>query len=353
MVLPVPKYAGVTRQRQFIDQLDARLTALPMFRSVALGSDIPLQPLGFGSRSLSIEGRAWDTDEPPPVFFVTVGPRYFETLGLSVLQGRMLTPFDGVTGQEGALVNQRLAAKYFPNGDAIGKRIRLTGNNFKPEQAPWFTIVGISPSLPNFFPDRTNEPMVYVPFEADPGPQRTISVIVRVADPGAGKAAAAAILRDEVSAIDPDLPVFGIQTLDEAVEVGRGPNRTLGSWFLTIAVVALLLATVGLYALTAHSVVQRAHEIGVRMALGAQSREVVWLFVRRTVIQLAIGLTLGTAGALAVGRLLSMFLRDTNPRDPLALTIAAAVLIAVALTASVWPARRAARIDPAVVLRSD
>ncbi|HJU43132.1 MAG TPA: ABC transporter permease [Vicinamibacterales bacterium] len=353
IVLPVPKYAGVPRQRQFIQQLDERLTALPIFESVSLGSDIPLHPLGFGSRTLAIDGRAWDAGESPSVFFVTVGPRYFETLGLSMLQGRTLTPLDGLTGREGAVVNQRLADRYFPNGDAIGKRIRLTAPNFKPGQAPWFTIVGISPSLPNFFPNRRDEPVVYLPYEADPGPQRAISVIVRASDQNLGKAAAAAALREEVTALDPDLPVFGVLTFDDAVAIARGPQRTVGSWFLAIAVVALTLAAVGLYALTAHGVVQRAHEIGVRMALGARANGVVWIFVRRTVIQLALGLTIGAAGALAIGRLLASFLRDTNPRDPLTLTIAAIVLIVVSLSASVWPARKAARVDPANVLRAE
>lgn len=116
---------------------------------------------------------------------------------------------------------------------------------------------------------------------------------------------------------------------------------------------ALVLATVGLYALTAHGVAQRSHEIGVRMALGARADQVMWLFVRRTITQLAVGLTLGVAGALGIGRLLSFFLRDTDPRDPLTIALVVATLVIVALSASVWPARRAARVDPVEALRAD
>ena len=147
--------------------------------------------------------------------------------------------------------------------------------------------------------------------------------------------------------------MFGIQTLDEAAALARGPSRIVASWLITIALVALVLATVGLYALTAHGVAQRAQEIGVRMALGAQAGQVVWLFVRRTLLQLMIGLALGIAGALAVGRLLSTFLRGTNPRDPATLVLVSVLLVVVAMVASIWPARKAARVDPVVALRAD
>ncbi len=353
IVLPVPKYAGVNRQRQFITALDQRLTSLPVFSAVSLGSDIPLHPLGFASRRLTLADRPWpDGEEAPEVFFVTVGPRYLETLGIQVLRGRPFTRFDGLAGQECVIVNERFAARYFPGADPIGKRIRLTGQNFAAALAPWATIAGVSRSLPNFFPNRADEALVYVPTGGDPGPQRAVSVIVRARDGNGAKAAAAAALRQEVAAIDPDLPVFGIQTLQEASERARGPSRMIGSWFFTIAIAALILATVGLYALTAHGVAQRAHEIGVRMALGARSRQVIWLFVKRTVIHLCIGLTLGLAGAIAAGQLLMSSARDVSPRDPLALSVATVLLIVVALLASVWPARKAARVDPVVALRA-
>jgi putative ABC transport system permease protein len=130
-------------------------------------------------------------------------------------------------------------------------------------------------------------------------------------------------------------------------------TRTIGSWFTIIALIALVLATVGLYALTAHSVAQRSHEIGVRMALGAKSSQVVWLFVQRTVIQLALGLALGIAGAVGIGRTLSVFLSNVNARDPVTIALVCGMLVVVALTASVWPARKAARINPVEALRAD
>ena len=129
--------------------------------------------------------------------------------------------------------------------------------------------------------------------------------------------------------------------------------RLVGTWFGVLALVALMLASVGLYALTAHGVAQRMHEIGIRMALGAQAPQVVWLFLRRTIVQLAVGVTLGLAGALGVGQLLQVFLRDTSPRDPLTVAIVIGLLVVVAVVATLLPARRAARVDPMVALRTE
>jgi putative ABC transport system permease protein len=353
--LPGQKYATRDQQQQFVDALFQRLGGQPLFSSAGLGSDIPIHPLGFASGALAIHGRTPVAgEEPPSVFRVMAGPGYFETLGMPIVRGRGLTAMDGLTGQEGALINERFAAKFFPTGDAIGQRIQLTPPGPAPQPSPWLIIVGITPSLPNFLPDRQEEAVAYVPMRVDPAHLRAVSIIVRTADRGAAaKAAAAATLREQVTAIDADLPVFGIQTLDEAAAVARGPTRLIGSWFITIALVALILAGVGLYALTAHSVAQRAPEIGVRMALGAQSGQVVWLFVRRTLVQLGLGLAIGVAGALALGRLLSLFLRGTSPHDPMTLIVVCGLLVIVAIAASIWPARKAARVDPVVALRAD
>jgi putative ABC transport system permease protein len=356
MRVELPAHKTMAQRKQFVAELGLRLAANPLFASTTVASDIPLQPLSFAGRMLAIEGRTPTSGEKPsPMSFVDIGPRYFETLGLPIVQGRALTESDGQPGREGVIVNQRFAAKFFPDGDAIGHRIQLSGATLPPDRAPWLTIVGIVPTLPNFFPDRMEDPVVYVPMDAEQAPLRVASIIVRSAGRGtsAVKASAANTLREEVAALDPDLPVFAIQTLDEAVALSRYPNQVIGSWFLTLALISLVLATVGLYALTAHGVTQRVQEIGVRMALGAKSRQVVWLFVRRTAIQLALGLTVGLAVALAVGRLLQTFLRETNPRDPLTLTIVILLLIVVALTASLVPSRRAAKVDPAVALRAD
>jgi putative ABC transport system permease protein len=349
ITLPPSKYPTRESQQQFFDRLDQRLTATPVFAASTLASETPFMPLGFVLSALEIEGHEAVRDsERPQAFAVTVGPRYFDTLGLALTRGRALAPADGLPAQEGAVVNERFAAKFFPVGEALGQRIRFTTPATK--DAPWVTIIGVSRTLPTFVRAVDTEAAAYVPMRVEPRAHRTVSIIAR-AGAGAGPAVAVEALRKQVSAIDADLPVFAVQTLNEAAAMGRASSRMIGSWFVTIASIALVLAVVGLYALTAHGVAQRSHEIGVRMALGARPAQVIWLFVRRAVVQLTLGLSLGIVGALAVGGL--PFIRDANPRDPLTLVLVSVLLVGVAMTASVWPARKAARVDPATALRAE
>jgi putative ABC transport system permease protein len=238
---------------------------------------------------------------------------------------------------------------FFPNEDPVGQRIRLTPTGPTEGSVPWLTIVGVVPTIPSFLSNLPPDPIAYAPLLTESIPPPSISVIVRASS----KAAAVAALREQVGALDADLPVFAIQTLDEAVDLTRKGPRMIGSWFQTLAIIAVLLATVGVYALTAHGVSQRSHEIGVRMALGADRHHVMWLFVRRTLIQLVIGFALGMALALGVGALVAGFLGNTNPRDPLTLAAVCLALGVVALSASAWPARQAARVDPLVTLRTE
>ena len=353
LALPMEKYATTEQRQRFIDALDVRLSSLPMFTSITLGSDIPVQPMGSASRSLTLEEHPPRAGEKPPsVTYVDVGPRYLETFGLRILRGRGLSDADGRPGQEGVVVNERFASMYFANDEVLGQRIQLTGPALPTEKAPWLTIVGVTPTLPVFFPGRMGEPAVYVPYHADPAQQRFVSVIVRAGD-RTSKMGATTTLREHVAALDPGLPLFALQTMDEAVARSRMSARTLGSWFIILALIALTLASVGLYALTAHGVAQRTQEIGVRMALGARPAQVVWLFIGRTAVQLVAGLALGLWGSLAVGNLLRGFLTEIDPRDPLTLSFVVALLVAVALIASLLPSRRAARVDPAVALRAE
>jgi ABC-type antimicrobial peptide transport system permease subunit len=158
-------------------------------------------------------------------------------------------------------------------------------------------------------------------------------------------------LREEVRALDSDLPIYYAQTLEEAFADARYGIELVGGWFGTLALIAVVLAAVGIFAITGHAVAERTQEIGVRIALGASDREVVWLFMGRTLAQLAFGLTIGLAGALAAGRFLSSLIARTDPNDPITLAAVVALIVGVALAATWLPARRATRIDPIVALR--
>jgi putative ABC transport system permease protein len=280
---------------------------------------------------------------------VSVGPRYFETLDVRLLRGRVLDATDGTSGREVAVINQQVASTHFGNADPIGQRILLKDESgaFK---YPWATIVGVVPNLGQAGgqEDPERPPIVYIPQIQDPSWQGGGVLLVRGrSNPGE----LAALIRKEMFALDPDLAMNNVQTLDESLAQQRWFARVFGTMFSVFAGIAIVLAAVGLFAVTAYSVTQRTQEIGVRMALGAQAQQVSWLILRRGLVHLAIGLTFGLAGAYGVGRLLQSMLFQTGPADPATLVSISLLLITVAITACLWPAWQATRLDPVTALR--
>jgi len=277
---------------------------------------------------------------------VVVGPRYFDAVGLTLRRGRVFADTDGTAGHEVAIVNQRFATMHFANEDPIGRRIKLATDPPASPEPAWMTIVGVTPNVrQRSLQEPDPDPVVYVPYRSAPLP--FMMMIVRAqGQPGS----LASTLREEVRALDADLPLFGIRTLDESLAQQRWPFRVFGTMFAMFATIALVLSAVGLYAITAYSVAQRTQEIGVRMALGAQAPQVWWLVIRRSLVQLAAGLAIGIAGAFGVGALLrSIVLGSAN--DPLTLVAIATLFVGVSLAACFWPARRATRLDPVSALR--
>ncbi len=246
-------------------------------------------------------------------------------------------------------MNQRFVEMYFKGEDPLGRQISLKEDAADGIDLRSQTIVGVSATVrqrevQNIDPD----PVVYVPYFLGPSMGRTAAVIVRTS----GEAAAAVpLIRQAVLALDADIPVFNVRTMDELMARGRWQYQVFGGMFAVFAGIALLLAAVGLYAVMAYSVTQRRQEIGVRMVLGAQPKEVIWLFLRRALVLVAVGLTIGMSGAFGVGRLLQSILVQSSGRDVPVLLSIALLMIAVAVTACVWPARRATRLNPVVALR--
>ena len=348
LALPNQKYPTLEQRRAFYDRVDERLASIGGIQAATITTNMPLG--GGTPRLLAIDGhQPADGEQPQTVTQVTIGARYFETLGLHILRGRAFDDLDGTPGHDSAIVNQRFASMHFAGADPIGRRIKLTpdGPALAGPPPAWVTIVGISPTIrQRNFQDPLPDPVVYLPLS---GQAPTFAMLVIRAQRDA--ASLTSLLREEVRAIDPDLPLFGILTMDQLLAQQRWAFRVFGSMFAIFALIALALSAVGLHAVTAYSVAQRTQEIGVRMALGAQTAQVLWLILRRAVVQTAIGLTIGIGGALGVGKLIESLLVQTGTRDPVTLTSIVALLVFVSLAACFWPARTATRLDPVNALR--
>jgi predicted permease len=350
--LPLGRYPKPEPRTLLFQRLAERLRGVSAIQASAVTSNLPM--LGGFLRQLTVEGRPDRPGErPPDVTVVSVGAAYFDTLGMKMVRGRTLNDSDGTPGHEAVLVNQRFVAMHFPGEDPVGQRIRLVDATparvYDATPPLSATIVGVVPTVrQRNFQEPDPDPVAYVPYRTDP--QRFVFLVVR----GQGDPAAlTSLVREQMRAIEPDLPLFGILTLDQMLAQMRFSFRVFGSMFAIFAVIALLLSAVGLYAVTAYGVSQRTAEIGVRMALGAQSSQVLWLMMRQALWQLAVGLPIGVAGAFAVGRLLQSVLAQTNGHDPLTVAGIAALMVVVSIAACFWPARRATRLDPVAALRNE
>jgi len=349
--LPESKYPSQQSRRAFFDRLEPHLAALPGVEAATVTDGVP--PHDGGERLL-------ETDAPPPsadaepvhVGTVTITPAFFDVAGVTLLRGRTFHDADGAPGSETVIINDHLAERFYPGQDPIGRRLRFTQRGLPHGQSRdlWRTIVGISPSIGHgSSQDRYANAVVYLPYRE--GAPISVSLLLRSAlAPGSVFDA----VRREVHAIDRDQPVGPVQTAAEVVAETQWWYRVWGSVFGVIAAIAVILSSLGLYAVIAYSVTQRTQEIGVRMAIGARPQQVCWMVVRRGLAQVAVGLPLGLGAAFALGRLI--WAGGVGPiasSDPLTFAAIAGFLTVVAFAACWFPARQAARVDPVVALRAD
>ncbi len=343
--LPPAKYPSQESRQAFFDHLRTRLEALPGIESIAFASRLPTwepQRLPFerdGAPPVERSSR-------PRVARLLVNPAYFRTLRVEVVAGRNFTERDAATSLPVAIVNQSFAAASWPGESPLGKRLR-----FYEMDTPglWLTVVGVTSNVvqstvatPEF------AALVYQPHKQLP--IASMSLIARTRVPPETLTAS---FRREIAAIDPDLSVWNIVTLEQVLKGRYWNSQFYGALFLMFAAIALLLASVGLYAVIAHSVSQRTQEIGVRMALGGTASDIRSLVFKQGMIPVGIGLGAGLAASLAVNRLLEASLIQVSPSDPATLASVAVVLLIAATLGCLIPARRAMRVDPIVALRHD
>ena len=287
--------------------------------------------------------------QPKPAFFAgtpKIDTGYFSTMGIPLLAGREFTARDTANAPKVAIVSERIVREYFPGGPgaALGRRVRVG------DPGEWLTVVGVVADIHQRGLDRGVQPMIYVPFQQDrSGFIRFVSFVVRTATPGTVVEG----MRAEIRRAAPDLPIESTVTMDEAVAKSVAQPRFRMLLVALFAIAATLIATCGIYGLMAYAVTQRRREIGVRMALGADRRDVLRLVLTRALRIVAAGLIVGLAGAAGVTRVLQTFLFGVTPTDPIAFTIVTLLLMAVGLMAAWLPARRATRIDPCAALRAE
>lgn len=344
--LPEAGYADAAAQQQFFEQLMPRLQQLPGTEGAGLIQALPA--LGAPTSRFAVEGASYTEDRDyPSARSILASPGAFEALDVELRQGRAFTAQDRAGGLPVAIVNEEFVRRYFADADPTGRRIRLGASESTEE---WRTIVGVVPDMyAGGLSGDSDQQAVYIPVAQ--GGARFMSVVARVR--GGDPMLLSQNVRDAVLAVDADLPIYFVETLQKAINDNNWFYMVFGSLFMVFGGAALFLAAVGLYGVMSTSVRQRTREMGVRMALGAQVRDVRGLVMKQGLFQLAIGLLLGLALAVGVSSLLQMLLFEVNPRDPTIFVAIGAVLTLTAATACLIPAVRATRVDPMHALRYD
>jgi putative ABC transport system permease protein len=341
--LPRQKYKEDQQSNVFYDQLFERLRAVPGVESVGGIDPLPLSDSNTTTGILIEGGPVLAVADRPEVGQRTVTPAYFQAMRIPVLKGRAFTEQDRSDTPRALIVNEALARRYWPNEEAIGKRLGFEDDAAKQY---WWEIVGVVGNVKHERLDAEAKPEVYFPYQQSPANFMTL-VIRTTSDPSNMIAA----VRDQVLAIDRDQPVFDIKTMDQRLAKAVSQSRFIMLLLGVFSALALVLAAVGIYGVMAYTVTQRTHEIGIRMALGAQASDVLRMIVRQGMILALIGVLIGLAASFALTRLMSSLLYGVTATDPLTFVGVALVLSLVALLASFIPARRATRVDPIVALR--
>ncbi len=344
LVLDHARYGDPAQQRIFLRDLMPRLEQIPGVESAAVGSDLPAT--GASSIAIRIEGEAaLPGNEQRSARDVQVTPDYFSAAGIPLLRGRMLTAADDDKAPPVVLVNQEFARQYLQNRNPVGSEIQLDNEAAKPV---WSRIVGVVSDVKYYSEQTRVEPEVYQPFV-----QRPVAAFSLMLRTGTDPNSLIPALRRAVSGLDPDLPLLQVMSMDGVLEVQQNGDPVFSRMLAIFALLALILAAIGVYGLIAYSVTQRTHEIGIRLALGARSADISWMILREGLKVGVIGSAIGLAMAAPLPRLFeSMFVGiPFGAPDVYAVVLAAMVTVAVAATYA--PARRAAHVDPTTALRSE
>jgi putative ABC transport system permease protein len=342
LTLPRAKYPDEAKQLSFFQQLNQQVAALPGIETVGLVNYIPLGGSN-SSDAFLVEGVP---DPPPGQEFLgryrVCTPDYFKALGITILGGRGFTEQDTAKSPPVAIINETMARQYWPGGDAIGRRFRLMGPIAR---SPWRVVVGVIKDVKHEL-NLAVTPEYYFPMAQD-----TWGTMILVVNTKAEPLALTSAIRAEVAALDKDQPIYDIQTIQQVRSQAMMPFRFSGVLLTIFALVALVLAAVGIYGVMSYAVTQRTHEIGIRMALGARPADVLKMVIRHGMGLTVIGLGIGSLGAWFLMKTMASLLFEVSANDLTVFVGVPFILMAVALLACFIPARRATKVDPMIALR--
>ena len=343
--IPGSRYPKQEQRIAFYGQVLQRIRAIPGVQMAAGASDIPL------TGSEDVEAMYIEGQPPPPsldkmplVIPHYVSADYLKTLRIPLLQGRDFTDHDDANSPNVMIVNEAFVRRYLPGENPLGKRVRFGGPN---SDDPWQTIIGLSADVRHTSLEQDAKVQAYIPFVQNGW--REMALVLRTA----GNPLIADKVRNEIWAVDKDVPVYDVLTMDQIIASSMAQRRFNLILMVMFAVIALLLASVGIYGVMSYSVTQRTQEIGIRMSLGAQRGDVLTMIVGRGMALAAIGLAIGSIAAFILTQFIKSLLFSTSATDPLTFVGIAGLLAIVALAANLIPARRATRIDPIIALRYD
>ncbi len=329
------------QRAQFCYRLRDRVTQLSGIAAVSFANSVPLT-IGSGQRSgMQVEGYAPGLNEQMTVSSATVAPGFFETLRIPLLEGRDFTERDDRDSAPVAIVNQTFAQRYFKGGSPLGRRILVDG--------AWSTVAGLVKDSKYYRLTESPTPYIYLPYRQRHGGEFWTAFFIRTVGPARASSAA---VRREAAAINPNAGVAEVVEFEETVAGSLYGQKVAAALLSVLGAVSVLLAALGMYSVLAYAVSQRAHEFGIRLALGAEPSDVVVLVLRRGMVLTMAGIVVGTVLAVAAMRMTAGLLVGVSPGDPVAIAGSALFLGAIALLASYLPARRATKVDPVVVLRN-
>jgi predicted permease len=343
-------YRITEKRAAYYQEVLRRVSLLPGVEQVAIGNgaSLPMSSSRKNKSSFAIEGRTAESERVPVAEVAIVSSGYFDVLKTPLLKGRVFTENDNSTGQRVAVIDEALERQYWKDSDPIGQHIQLTSRQASQVSVGNLTIVGVIGDIRSDGFDAAGAPHIYLSEPQSPA-YNSVVYLRTAANPGAfGEA-----IRREVQAVDQSIPVFGIQTMDDVVAKNLAARRFALEILGSFAIVAFLLACVGIYGVMAYTLSQRTGEIGLRMALGAQRSDVLKTIVGEAALIVVAGVGAGLFGSVMLTRFLQTMLFDIKPTDPLTFGALTILLAGVALLASFIPARRASRIDPLLALRHE